>query len=175
MADITYISGNKKAGGAPALPAGQSSVVHCLMIPLTNDILLLPNAAIAEVVAAREPEAVAGSPNWYLGNYDWRDYHVPVIAFETLNGDVDGDIAINRNGRIAILNTLNGNQRLPYIGLMTQGIPRLQVVQGKTLEANPETEGRKNIYISEFVLVNGEPVSIPNIDLLERVVQELTH
>jgi len=175
MADVTYLGGNKKAGGAPALPAGRSSVVHCLMIPLTTDILLLPNAAIAEVVAARQPEAVVNTPDWFLGEFDWRDYQVPVIAFEVLNGDVAGDIAVNRNSRIAILNTLNGNPRLPYIGIMTQGIPRLQVVQDKSLEANPETEQRNKVYINEFVMVNGEPVSIPNIDLLERVVQELAH
>ena len=174
MADVTYLGSNKKAGGAPALPAGESSVVHCLMIPLTTDILLLPNAAIAEVVAARQPEPVEATPNWFLGRFDWREYKVPVIAFETLNGDIEGEVSINRNGRIAILNTLNGNSRLPYVGLMTQGIPRLQVVQSKALEANPETEDRKTPYISELVMVNGEPVSIPNIDMLERVVQELS-
>ncbi len=174
MADVTYLGGNKKTGGAPALPPGQSTVVHCLMIPLTNDILLLPNAAIAEVVACQKPIPVAGTPDWYLGKHTWRDYQVPVIAFEVLNGDVSGEVAINRNSRIAILNTLNGNMRLPYIGLITQGIPRLQVVQNKSLEPNPNTADRKNIYVNEFVMVNGEPVSIPNLDMLERVIQEVS-
>lgn len=173
MADVTYIGGNKKSGGAPALPAGQSTVVHCLMIPLTTDILLLPNAAIAEVIAARKPEAVTGTPEWFMGRVEWRDYQVPVLAFENLNGDVDGEISINRNGRIAILNTLNGNSRLPYIGLMTQGIPRLQVVQNQGIETNPESDRRNRTFVSQFVMVNGEPVSIPDIDLLEKVVMEL--
>ncbi|MDH5444756.1 MAG: chemotaxis protein CheW [Gammaproteobacteria bacterium] len=174
MADVTYIGNKKNTQGAPALPPGQASVVHCLMIPLTTDILLLPNAAIAEVIAARQPDVVEGTPNWFLGHVDWREYKVPVIAFETLNGDVEGEVAINKQGRIAIMNTLNGNTRLPYIGIMTQGIPRLQVVQAKGIEANTETVGRNNLYVNEFVVVNGEPISIPNLDLLERVLIELS-
>ena len=172
MADVTYIGGNKASGGAPALPAGKATVVHCLMIPLTSDILLLPNAAIAEVIAARQPEPVDNTPDWFMGRVEWRDYQIPVVAFESLNGDVQGEVPINKNGRIAILNTLNGNAKLPYIGILTQGIPRLQVVQSKGIEKNPETKGRNDAYISEFVVISGEPVSIPNIDLLERIVLE---
>lgn len=174
MADITYLGGGTKKRGAPALLAGQTSTVHCLMIPLTNDILLLPNAAVAEVAAYQQPEPVPGAPDWYLGQHTWRDYSIPIIAFEVLNGDVSGDVAVTKNSRIAVLNTLNGNMRLPYVGLLTQGIPRLQVVQNKGLEANPAVGDRPSAYVSEFVMVNGEPVTIPNIDKLERVILDLS-
>lgn len=174
MADITYLGGGTKKTGAPALPAGQATAVHCLMVPLTSDILLLPNAAVAEVAAYQQPEAVSGAPDWYLGNHTWRDYQIPVVAFEVLNGGSSGDVSISKNSRIAVLNTLNGNMRLPYVGLLTQGIPRLQVVQNKGLEANPAVDGRPNTCVSEFVMVNGEPVTIPDIDMVERVILDLS-
>lgn len=174
MADITYLGGTKR-GGAPALPSGQATAVHCLMIPLTSDILLLPNAAVAEVTAYQQPTAVAGAPDWYLGRYDWREYQVPVVSFELLNGDNHGEITINKTSRIAVLNSLNGNPRLPYIGLLTQGIPRLQVVQNTALEANSSATSRQTTCVAEFVMVNGEPVTIPDIDLLERAILDLGH
>lgn len=173
MADITYLGGSKR-GGAPALPAGQATAVHCLMIPLSSDILLLPNAAVAEVASYQRPEAVTGAPGWYLGKYGWRDRLIPVIAFEILNGDVDSEIPINKTSRIAVLNTLNGNRHLPYIGLLTQGIPRLQVVQNKALEANPAAASRRTTCAAEYVMVNGEPVTIPDIDILEGAILDLS-
>lgn len=173
MADITYLGGGARKPGAPALPAGKATTVHCLMMPLTSDILLLPNAAIAEVAACQQFEQVAGAPGWYLGKQDWRDYRIPVIAFEKLVGEANGDVPVSKNSRVAILNTLNGNMRLPYIGLLTQGIPRLQVVQSQSLEANPAAEHRSSAFVSEFVMVNGEPVTIPNIDMIERVILDL--
>ena len=174
MADITYLGNGKKKNGAPALPAGQTSAVHCLMIPLSSDILLLPNAAVAEVTGYQQPEAVGGAPDWFLGYYTWRDAQIPVIVFETINGDLGAGISINNNSRIAVLNTLNGNAKLPYLGLLTQGIPRLQVVQNKAMETNPVAGDRQKTYVSEFVLVNGEPVTIPNIDMLEQAVLDLS-
>ena len=174
MADVTYLNRGKQTGGAPALPAGQSSAVHCLMIPLSNDILLLPNAAIAEVAAYQQLDAIADAPDWYLGKYSWRDYQVPVIAFELLTGNDDVNITVGKNSRIAILNTLNGNMNLPYIGIMVQGIPRLQVVQSKAIEENASSSNRKSAYVADFVLMNGEPVTIPNIDMIERAIMDLT-
>jgi len=174
MADITYLGSGMKKTGAPALPAGQTSAIHCLMVPLSNDILLLPNAAVAEVTAYQQPEQTDGMPDWLLGKYAWRDYQIPVIAFEVLNGDVAGNITINKNSRIAVLNTLNGNMNLPYVGLVTQGIPRLQVVQNTGIENNSATSERQNVFVAEFVLVNGEPVTIPNIDIIERAIMDLS-
>lgn len=174
MADITYLGGGTRNSGAPALPASRATTVHCLMIPLSSDILLLPNTAVAEVAGYQQPQTIIGAPDWYLGTTLWRDYQIPVIAFEVLNGDVSGDVTVNKDSRVAVLNTLNGNKHLPYIGMLTQGIPRLQVVQNKALEANPAADDRQNAYVAEFVMVNGEPITIPNIDKLESAILDLS-
>ncbi len=174
MADITYLRTGMKKAGAPALPSSQISAVHCLMIPLTSDILLLPNAAIAEVAGYQQPEAVTGMPDWYLGQHVWRDYRIPVISFEILNGNEGANLGYSKNSRIAIFNTLNGNVRLPYIGVLAQGIPRLQVVQNQTLEENSSPQDQPSVYVSAFAMINGEPVTIPNIDMIERAILDLS-
>ena len=90
------------------------------------------------------------------------------------SGNVDGTFGVNKNSRIAILNTLNGNVQLPYVGLLAQGIPRLQVIQNKELEENIAAQDKQNAYVLGFVLANGEPVIIPNIDMVERVILDLS-
>ena len=146
------------------LPAGRMSTIHCLMIPLKKDILLLPNAAIAEVVAYRNIDTIDDSPAWLLGHLNWRENMVPVMSFESATGDEAG-ITSNRSSRVAILNTLNGNSKLPYIGLLTQGIPHLQVVQSQGVA--PADAVDDNELIRERVMVNGVAAVIPDIDELE--------
>ena len=161
MADITYL--NKGKG---MLPEGRMTAIHCLMIPISNEILLLPNASIAEVIGYQEPESGKEAHDWLIGRINWRDYRVPVISFEMASG-LESSAKARKGSRIAILNTLNGNSKLPYIGLLTQGIPHLQVVQEKNIIPNSQGDGNGR-FVKEHVLVNGEPAAIPDIDELEK-------
>lgn len=161
MADIKHLD-----SGIGKLPGGQVTAIHCLMIPISNEILLLPNASIAEVIGFQEPEKGSDANDWLLGRINWRDYRVPVISFELATG-IGSEVSTRKASRIAILNTLNGNSKLPYIGMLTQGIPHLQVVQERNII--PNTQGdNKSRFIKEYVLVNGEPAAIPDIDELEK-------
>lgn len=150
----------------PQLLPGQITAIHCLMIPVSNEILLLPNASIAEVIAFQTPDADNSSNDWLLGRINWRDYRVPVLSFELLTG-IGSELSTRKGSRIAILNTLNGNSKLPYIGMVTQGIPHLQVVQEKNIIPNAQ-DADKSACIKAYVLVNGEPAAIPDIDELEK-------
>lgn len=161
MADINYLDSKKGK-----LPSGHVTAIHCLMIPISNEILLLPNASIAEVIGYQEPDKDKDAPDWLLGRIIWRDYRLPVVSFEHAVSGGSGASA-RKGSRIAILNTLNGNSKLPYIGLLTQGIPHLQVVQEKNIIPNTQGDS-KSRFVKEYVLVNGEPAAIPDIDELEK-------
>lgn len=157
---------DKTDSGLAKLSGGQLTAIHCLMIPVSSEILLLPNAAIAEVAAYQVPEPDTSTNDWLLGRINWRDYRVPVISFELLTG-TGSDTPINKSSRIAILNTLNGNSKLPYIGMITQGIPHLQVVQEKNIISNHQGADKSEC-IKEYVMLNGEPAAIPDIDEIEK-------
>ena len=166
MADITYLDSSRQADKT-ALPAGRLSTIHCLMIPLKGDILLLPNAAIAEVLTYKNITMMADSPPWLLGQLNWREQVVPVVLYEAAIGKETG-VKLNKASRVAILNTLNGNDALPHIGLLTQGIPHLQVVHPQAV--TPGEPSDNNGLISEHVLVNGIAAVIPDMDALEERV-----
>lgn len=100
--------------------------VRGVMIPITNGRVLLPNATVAEVITYPHSEPVAGAPAWLLGRLSWRGWRVPLFSFSMLAGlsEVEG----TDNARVAILKALEGHPKMPFLGLLTQGFPRLTTI-----------------------------------------------
>ena len=138
--------------------------VHCLLLPLYREIILLPNAAVAEIIPYAQPEPVNEAPEWLLGRLTWRDRRLPLISFESASGGDMGRIV--PSCRIAVLNTLNGNSQLPYIALLTQGLPSLQIVRPNAIQyADKSASTRQSI--KAYVNMGGTAALIPDIDDLE--------
>lgn len=151
------------------IAAGQTKgVIHCLTIPLNNETALLPNAAIAEVIGFKEATPIDDAPEWFLGYIDWREKRVPIISFEAVSGKEIAEA--KKNSRICVLNTLNGSTQIPYVGILSQGIPSLAIVQEQGLEDKESTTGRAAV--GATVEVGGVEAIIPNIDEIEqRLIQ----
>ncbi|MDH5600049.1 MAG: chemotaxis protein CheW [Gammaproteobacteria bacterium] len=146
-------------------------VVHCLTIPLHGETALLPNAAIAEVIAYNEPAAIDDAPEWFLGYMEWRDHKVPLISYEAISGrEVQPAV---KNSRIAVLNTLTGNNKIPYVGILTQGIPSLAIVQEQGLKDKALPDDSRQ-YVGAFVELGGVEALIPNIDEIEQRLMRLS-
>ena len=164
MGEVTYI--DPKSKQMADTDGEQSGVIHCLMISLAEETLLLPNAAVAEVIGYIKPEPLESSPSWFMGRITWRERLVPLISIEAAMTTGENNNAEARGVRIAILNTLKGNTDVPYIGIISQGIPRLNVIRDEsisTIETLPA--GRQSV--AEIVNVDGKELIIPDIDDLE--------
>ncbi len=144
--------------------------VHCLIIPVYGESLLLPNAAVAEVVAYTDVESIDNVPEWFLGYMNWRDRRVPLISFEAASGGKPAPL--QKNSRIAVLNTLNRNQTLSHFGIITQGIPHLHVVQEKHISRDERPADIRNS-IADYIQLNEETVLVPDLDSLEERLQQL--
>lgn len=153
--------------GTKSLTASQRKTfetVHCLLLPINGEVLLLPNAAVAEIVPYSTPEQVTGSPDWFLGQLNWRERRLPLISFESASDGQPGKI--QANSRIAVLNTLNGNSRLPYIAVLTQGLPSLQIVRPNNIQYTDKPSAQRQS-IQAYVNLGGTAAIIPDIDDLE--------
>jgi len=152
--------------------AGQmAGVIHCLTIPLHDETALLPNAAIAEVIVYKEPTSIDDAPEWFLGYIEWREKRVPLISFEAMSGkEVQ---TAGKTSRIAVLNTINGNAQLPYVGILSQGIPSLVVVPEHGLEDKVGDEDNRQA-IGGFVDLDGMKAVIPDIDEIEKRLTRLS-
>lgn len=144
--------------------------IHCLTIPLYEETAMLPNSAIAEVVSYSSPEVVENAPEWFLGYVNWRDYRVPLISFEAISGKEVKPA--KKSSQIAVMNTLNGNTQVPYVAMLTQGIPSLAIVQEQSLE-HKNTDNDERQSIAAIVDVGGAELLIPDIDDIEQRLMRL--
>lgn len=169
MADAELTTPVQRRGVFPSARHARE-VVHALLLPLAGIDAVLPNTAVAEVVGHREAEPLADAPAWLLGSVEWRERRIPLISLEAA---WDGEPARpSPRSRMAVLNTLSGNPELPYIGVLTQGIPQLRLLAADALEAAPEeAEGRASV--AAAVRLAGGLALIPDIDELERRVLKL--
>ena len=159
---------NSSKTSKPAALGSQHKPIHCLLIPLNEETMLLPNAAVAEVVDYIEPEPIHDAPAWLLGRILWRDRTVPLVSFEAASGGKR--IASGSANRIAVLNTLNSSSRVPYIAVVLQGIPRLRQIKDDKDVQQDTLSGRPSVAAN--LIVDDSPVLVPDIDDLEtRLVQ----
>lgn len=170
MVDITDISVHLGNKGQMSVHGEKYQAVHCLNIPLYNKNALLPNAAVAEVIAYSEPDSVSDGPSWLLGNLQWRDRKVPMISLEAATGDDAFEIT---GPRIAVLNTLNSNPKVPYIAILLQGIPSLTLVQPRNIDWDEATSSADTSSIAGFVKTEDVTAFIPDIDNLESRIEKL--
>ncbi|OEC36760.1 chemosensory pili system protein ChpC [Pseudomonas cuatrocienegasensis] len=92
-----------------------------LLVPLSDRQLLLPNVAVAELIAFRAPQVSEGMPDWFLGQIAWRDLRLPLLSFEAASS---GQAPLGEGARVAVLNALGGRPKVKFIALLVQGIPR---------------------------------------------------
>jgi len=51
--------------------------IRTIMAPLTDSYVVLPNSAVAEVLAYSAPDPLKDSPLWLLGEIAWHGWQVP--------------------------------------------------------------------------------------------------
>lgn len=144
--------------------AENSKVLPCVLIPVTDRQLLLPNVSIAEIVDYAEPELSTDGPDWLAGFLNWRGIRLPVISYDAANGRTTS-LPENARGRVAILNTIgDGHGAMPFLAMITQGIPS----QTKLSEAQVnQSEGETGPADLMVVDVDGHTAYIPNLEYLE--------
>lgn len=138
--------------------------VDCLLIPLKDKNLILPNVAVAEIVPFSHLLTTASNVDWMLGRIDWRGVPIPVVCYEMLSNQ--GAPAPNPEARFAIINGVGSHAEMPFYAMLVQGIPRLMHVH----EDDIQTVEAMNMgpYDQSAVTIEREPAIIPNLDLVEQ-------
>ncbi|RDS85414.1 chemotaxis protein CheW [Dyella psychrodurans] len=144
--------------------------IRCVLVPVGDLRLLLPNATVAEVITLTAPEPVAGAPDWLLGRIAWRGWRVPLVSFTKLAGAQEGDTELSM--RVAVLKALGGNSEMPFVAVLTQGFPRLTTLNSEliipTHDGKPLPRG-----VKAQVLVRDDVALIPDLEGIESEVTEL--
>lgn len=135
--------------------------VRCMLIPLHDGRLLLPNAAVAEVIGYREPDRFPGAEGWLQGLVNWHQRVLPVVDFERLVGRPERPGGIRQ--RIVVCYGGDAEREMPLLGIVAQGIPRLlQVSSDAVTEASRPLDGNSPIRLR--VTIGGEELLVPDLD-----------
>lgn len=147
----------KKPGTGPRL--------HSLEVPLEGMTLLVPSAAVAEVINMQNMAPVPFSQPWLKGAIGWRTLAVPVVSFETLLGA--SARAASASGKLVIFYPLAGRQDWEFFAMFATGEPRPQLLDGSQPVADgPELPG--STYIAAGLKVDGKVMLIPDLEALKK-------
>ena len=135
-----------------------------MLIPLRSGRLLLPSAAVAEVIGYRDPDRMPDAAAWLQGKVDWHQRKILVIDFERMLGRPVSGAGIRQ--RIPVCYALNPGGAWPLMGLVAQGIPRLLHVSPEALESAQGGAGGDSP-IRMTVSVAGEELLVPDLDYLQ--------
>jgi chemosensory pili system protein ChpC len=150
-------------------PHPDAESVAGIVLPAGTADLLLPNAAVAEVVAYRSPAGIEGAPPWLLGHLDWRDRPVPVVSIAAADGGTES-AAPGRRARLAVCYTPSGNAALPYVAFLAVEPARLARFRAEGLK--PAKAVPENPFVLHALTHAERPAWIPDLDAIEQAVLE---
>lgn len=144
--------------------------LYAVLMSLHEDTLLLPNAAVAEVLSRDALQRAGGGPAWLLGHCEWNNRRVPVIRFEALNGGSGaGD---PRRERVVVLNSPGRHLPSGQLAIVAQGYPHLVTLNRAALHpVELDAVDRDDLVLSR-VRIASQVALIPD---LETVEAEIAH
>ena len=150
--------------------SAEAEELYSLLVPLSEDRLIVPRACVAEVVRFSRPEQEAGAEPWMLGTVNWNGRPLPVVSFEGALGN-DVPVPTGRT-RIVVFYASSGRLKIGYFGVLTQGFPQLVRVNKDVLKLE-STEGWPDgaPVLCRVRMINEYPM-IPNLEKLEAMLAE---
>ncbi len=150
--------------------SAEAEELYSLLVPLSEDRLILPRACVAEVVRYTQPQQQPGSEDWMLGPINWNGRKLPVVAFE---GTIGKDIpAPTGRTRVVVFYSSTGKIKAGYFGVLTQGFPQLVRVNREVLNLD-STDGwpEDAPVLCRVKMINEYPL-VPDLEALEGMIIE---
>lgn len=144
--------------------------LYSLLVPLSEDRLIVPRACVAEVVRFTAPKRQEGAHDWMLGTVDWGDRVLPIVSFECALGKTV-PVATGRT-RIVVFYASTGQLKSGYFGILTQGFPQLVRVNKDVLKLDSRDGWAEGAPVYCRVRMINEFPMIPNLARLETMLAE---
>lgn len=148
----------------------QSQELYSLLVPLSEDRLIVPRACVAEVVRFSKPDNEPGAHSWMLGTVNWNGRELPVASFEGALGK-EVPIATGRT-RIVVFYASAGHLKNGYFGVLTQGFPQLVRVNKDVLQLNAIDGWPESAPVHCRVKMINEYPLVPDLEQLESMLAD---
>jgi chemosensory pili system protein ChpC len=145
-----------------------SQELYSLLVPLSEDRLIVPRACVAEVVRFSEADAQEGAHDWMLGTVNWNGRPLPVVSFE---GAVGKDVpVVTGRTRVVVFYASTGQLKTGYFGVLTQGFPQLVRVNRDVLKLESKDGWPEDAPVLCRVRMINEFPMIPDLEKLESML-----
>jgi len=150
--------------------AVSNQTIKCLIFTLRTENVLVPRAAVADMISVRDVTKVSDSPEWMMGVMEWRGHQIPIISFEAVGGLSVNNVSANT--QVAVLHAMGGKLgESSYMGLVISGVPHEGVFTRDQIKEDVEVIGGHPM-VAQKVRVNGASVSILDLDAMEGMLVE---
>jgi len=141
--------------------------IPCMLIPLHQHYMLLPNTAIAEVIPMPNIIPAEDKPGYCVGQYQWDIHQLMILDLENL---VEADDShSDEANKLCIIYSINQENKLHAYALPCHGAPQLIHLNESALKLVDDEE-----VTSEFLHcrthIGNKIAYIPNLDRLEQLV-----
>jgi chemosensory pili system protein ChpC len=147
----------------------QKEYIKSIILTLKNELVVVPNASVAEIISVQDVREVEDSPRWMLGNARWRGVEVPVVSYEAAGG-YDAQ-AVNINTQVAVMYTVSEDGEYPYIGLAMHGVPHVSTFSRDQIRID-EQASSEHPMVAEKVRINGAAAGILDLFAIEEMLQQ---
>ena len=151
--------------------SNDSQLIKSIILTLKNKLVVVPNAAVAEIISVQDVREVENSPRWGLGQTRWRGVELPVVSYEAAGGE-DAQ-AVNLNTQVAVMYSASEEEehKYPYIGLAMHGVPHVSTFSRDQIKLDDEPADDHPM-VAQRVRINGAAAGILDILAIEEMLQQ---
>lgn len=142
--------------------------LYSLLVPLSDERLIVPRACVAEVVRYTAAERREGSRDWMVGTISWNGRALPVAAFEGMIGEEIP--ATTGRTRVVVFYSTTGKAQSGFFGIITQGFPQLVRVNREVLKLDSTRGWAEGAPVLCRVKMINEFPLVPNLEAVEEMI-----
>jgi len=148
--------------------SAETEELYSLLVPLSEDRLIVPRACVAEVVRFSNVKTQEGAHDWMQGTINWNGRPLPVVSFE---GAIGKDIpVVTGRTRVVVFYASTGELKTGFFGVLTQGFPQLVRVNRDVLKLESKDGWSDDAPVLCRVRMINEFPMIPDLEKLEAML-----
>ncbi len=138
--------------------------VRCLVIPAENINVIVPSAAVAEVVPMNI--SYDDDNEFSLGTMEWRGVKVPVFSFEKLLTGEQPDYG--KRSKACVFYPWKGADKEQFFAIVSMHDPRPRLLSGDDIQKE-KGGGTESSYVQQSFQYNDEAAVIPDLLAISNV------
>jgi len=141
----------------------------CVLVPLHDRLILLPNVTVAEVVRMQRVQPVGNAPDWLVGMTSWRGKVIPVLSPEAVLADPGAPAppAPSPSCSLLVMNRSRPVDGLEFYVLLVRAMPRMLWVAAEDLGV---VDGTLKAGEAARLELGRDEVSVPRLAYFEELV-----